>query len=840
MRIFLSLLAREFFGYFRSPIAYVILALFVVGLAVMTWFFGNFFEHNEASLWIFFLHVPTVFLFLAPAVGMRLWSEEKNAGTHELLLTYPVSTFTVVAAKFMASWLFLVFALFLTAGMPLTIAYLGDPDWGLVVTGYLASILLAGSYLGFCMFASSLTKNQVISFVFGFLLCFLLMFLGLSIFNEYLRNIGLPIGVVDFIAGFSTTPHFTNFVKGIIFFRDIIFFVVVIACGLWMNVEVVSVRPRKKKLLSLMLMFYGAVIIIAGSRYIPWKFDATAHKAYTLSQGTKDLLKEIDRPITLNYYFSRSTSDVALQVKNFALLVEELLKQYAKEADGMITLKIFDPKIDSDEEMMARRSNIQGHTLQNGEPFYFGLEIIQSERNERIPAFYPKQELYLEHYLSKAIYEVQLVDKPTLGVFTKLPLFEQKRESGGMGPTFFGLLDELEYRYQMLPLADDVIPDKVDCLLLLHPGDASEARLQAIQAFVLQGKPVAFVLDPLSNVERDLMPIEERINVAHTFSSDVFALFEPWGIEYDASLMVGDGELLTEVLADEDRQPLYFPWWITVTDFTESIPGFEVLRRVTWVEGGSIALAEGSSLKLEPLLETSLQSGQETSEASNRFSDRRLASLFESDGKNRYLAGIVSGVFPRSDTGNQVAEEEGRILLFADSDFLADAFSMTVDNEGELVPYNDNIAFFMAALGHLNGNEDAVSIRPGGFSARPFSRIEKKREYAHAAHAERLAGLKEEMDVVQENLKVAKEEQAEARVLIQTPEMIDRIAAFEEQERTILSEMRKIRESFREEVEREKFVLQTLNLVVVPIILFVWAFLYLHNRIRKSRSSGVS
>ncbi|HLS27043.1 MAG TPA: ABC transporter permease, partial [Opitutales bacterium] len=137
-------------GYFRSPVAYVFLAVFLVAAVGLPWFVGGFFEGNQANLERFFTFLPWVFLFLIPAVGMRLWSEERRAGTWELLFTLPISVSHAVVGKFLAAWAFVSLAIVLTITMPITIAYLGSPDWGPVFTGYFGSILMAGAYLGIC------------------------------------------------------------------------------------------------------------------------------------------------------------------------------------------------------------------------------------------------------------------------------------------------------------------------------------------------------------------------------------------------------------------------------------------------------------------------------------------------------------------------------------------------------------------------------------------------------------------------------------------------------------------------------------------------------------------
>lgn len=236
MRQTIPVFKREFLSYFRSPVAYVFLIVFLAfSVALAFSRYGGFFDAGVASLERYFMFYPWVYLFLVPAVGMRLWSEEKRSGTVELLFTLPVTTLEAVVAKFLAGWAFLSVAVLLSLPMAMTIGYLGHPDWGVVFTGYLGAILMAGGYLGVCSLMSALTKNQVISFVLGVLACAILVFLGYSGFSDTLES-WFSVGVSDAVSNFSFITHFDAFMKGIIDPKDVVFFLSLIGFTLFLNV----------------------------------------------------------------------------------------------------------------------------------------------------------------------------------------------------------------------------------------------------------------------------------------------------------------------------------------------------------------------------------------------------------------------------------------------------------------------------------------------------------------------------------------------------------------------------------------------------------------------------
>jgi ABC-2 type transport system permease protein len=230
------LFKREFFGYFRAPVAYVFLIAFlVISVALAFSRYGGFFRAGVAGLESYFVFFPWLFMFLVPAIGMRLWSEEKRSGTVELLFTLPVTTLEAVLGKFLAGWAFLTLAILLSFPMAGTIAYLGSPDWGVVLTTYLGAILMGGAYLGVCSLTSALTKNQVISFVLSLAACAIILFLGFSSFTETLEKT-LPLPVADAIANFSFITHFDAFTKGIIDPKDVVFFLSLMGFTLFLNV----------------------------------------------------------------------------------------------------------------------------------------------------------------------------------------------------------------------------------------------------------------------------------------------------------------------------------------------------------------------------------------------------------------------------------------------------------------------------------------------------------------------------------------------------------------------------------------------------------------------------
>lgn len=223
---------RELKGYFASPVAFVFIVIFLLLAGFFTFMVGAFFERGQANLAAFFMWHPWLYLFLVPAVGMRLWSEERRLGTIELLLTMPITAWQAILGKFLASWLFLALALALTFPLVMTVNYMGEPDNGVIFGTYIGSFLMAGAYLAVSCVTSAITRNQVISFILSVVLCLFLILCGFPPVINMLTEWASP-GLVGLISSLSVMTHFDGFQKGVLDSRDIIFFLSLIGFSLF-------------------------------------------------------------------------------------------------------------------------------------------------------------------------------------------------------------------------------------------------------------------------------------------------------------------------------------------------------------------------------------------------------------------------------------------------------------------------------------------------------------------------------------------------------------------------------------------------------------------------------
>jgi len=225
---------RELSAYFGSPVAYVFIVIFLILQGFFTFYISHFFEAGQADLRSFFEWHPWIFLFLIPAVAMRLWSEERRLGTLELLLTLPVTVMEVIWGKFLAAWIFIGISLSLTFPMVLTVIYLGSPDMGAILCGYIGSFLLAGAFLSVGIMTSSFTRSQVISFILSVVICLFFILAGYPPVTDILSG-WAPFRLINLISGLSFLPHFNSMARGVLDLRDFIYYFSVILFMLLSN-----------------------------------------------------------------------------------------------------------------------------------------------------------------------------------------------------------------------------------------------------------------------------------------------------------------------------------------------------------------------------------------------------------------------------------------------------------------------------------------------------------------------------------------------------------------------------------------------------------------------------
>jgi len=633
---------------------------------------------------------------------------------------------------------------------------------------------------------------------------------------------------------------------------------------------------RTHKWIALGLILIGLILINIIVTRIPGQIDMTGENLYTLSRGSREILKKIEEPVVLNFYFSRSLEGLPVTLKNYATRVEDILKQYRRISGGTVRLNVIDPKPDSDQEQDAIRAGIRGIPLGTGESLYFGLQAVQADQEAAIEIFAREREPFLEYDVSELIYQVQQWEKPVLGIITGLPLFgENQPTPPGMPPQQqqqqnepWALIRELEKTWEVRPVRGDSIPAEINVLAVIHPASPVSDRMQyAMDQFLLAGNPVFVALDPSSYVQRvqqQQNPQQMMMTGPQGSSSDLPVLLSAYGIEYSPSRVIGDFESARRVSPDPGSPPVQYPPLMDIRTFNRDLPATTALEEFTFMEPGSFQLREDSGLEFTRIITTSSNSGTLDSNSLTFMPLDSVRDQIELDAQSYTIAGLVRGQLPSAfpegppetgDGGDQEGssppEDNGEtpltesvdsstMLLVADTDFLSDPFSVQTMNffgTRALQPINDNLSLAVNLIDFISGSRDLLEIRGKGRTSRPFTRVEKMEREAQVRYEQELTALETRLSEVQSRLDQLRQEQQDSQNLVASPEVLQAIEEFQIEEANLRAERREIRRKLREDIEGLKLSLQLINLATMPVLIGIFALFFFTKRNKRNQST---
>jgi TRAP-type C4-dicarboxylate transport system permease small subunit len=458
-----------------------------------------------------------------------------------------VTVVECIISKFIAAWMVIGIALLLTFPMVITVFYLGSPDPWAIVCGYIGSFLLAGAYLAVASFTSSLTKSQVVSFILSVVFCFFLILAGWPQVTNMLVEWSSR-ELIDFVAAFSVWPYFHNIQRGVIDSRDLIYFFSLIGFGLFLTM--ITLRQHKGTRFSSIVgaVVVGLIIVLVNalSGRANYRLDLTENHIYTLSEASKQILKKIDKPVTIKFYCSRSSTRMPVKLKNFADRVEDLLSEYKDAGNANIIIEKYDPKPFSDAEDSAILDGAVGQLVAGGEKIYLGIAVTCGKKTSTLRFLSPLKENLLEYEITNAVTEVFRTKKPVVGVMSVLPVLGGPPSQAMMRKGIFTIrkpwifIRQLKKDYVVKKVRMDAqdIDRDIDLLLILHPARITKDTQFAIDQFLLRGGKIIACVDPCSLITKNLSKNDSSLKGLGF--SDMPQLFKAWGVTYDPHMAVLD------------------------------------------------------------------------------------------------------------------------------------------------------------------------------------------------------------------------------------------------------------------------------------------------------------
>ncbi len=619
---------------------------------------------------------------------------------------------------------------------------------------------------------------------------------------------------------------------------------------------------KEKKLETLLYSTVGVavmfIIIVAvnliGS-VMKTRVDLTEGKIYTLSPGTKAILKKIDAPVEVRFYYSQSQERIPSQFKAYAKQVEDLLNEFRQHAGGNLEIKKLDPQPDSEAEDLANLDGVEGQMVETGDKFYLGIAISLDPQKVALPFLPPNRERLLEYDLARAISQVLATNKPVVGVMTPLQVMgmqmppQMRMQMGGQNQDPWAFISELkrDFEVRQVPMETEKIDDDIKVLMVVHPKDIKDTALYAIDQFVMRGGKLIAALDPmcLADVQKQnsMMPMPGG-------PSNLEKLLKTWGVTFDTTKVVADMNYARKLMVRQGAQPEIVPTLLFLTDTAISKDDVvaaqvdEILLPFAGVFEGTPA----AGLKKTVLLKSSKKS-QLVEPFLSQMSPSKVVDDFKESDKNYDLAIRLEGKFksafpdgkPKADAaadadkkdekkpeaaGDSLKETkmDNAVLLIGDTDWLSDQFSVQVQNffgQRIVQPRNGNLALTQNIVEQLAGDQNLIGVRSRGSMNRPFTVVKEMQAKANARFQQEIAKLQKEADEANQKLNELQGKKQGNQRFVLSKEQQEEMEKFKQSRAAANKKLKKVRRELAQDIDSLELKTKVINIALMPFLVAV-------------------
>jgi ABC-type uncharacterized transport system involved in gliding motility auxiliary subunit len=578
------------------------------------------------------------------------------------------------------------------------------------------------------------------------------------------------------------------------------------------------------------------------------RLDLTADKLFTLSDGTKSILTQLDSPVEVRFYYSRSEKNLDPMVTTFAVSVEDLLAEFQQVAGDKLVLKKIDPIPDSDAEDQAVKDGIQQQITNTGDPFFLGVAISMDPDMVALPVLTPVRERLLEYDLARAIARVQNTAKPVVGVMTPMPMFGEQFNPMMMqmgrrpAPPWVAVAElQRDFDVRQVPMDTREIDPEIKVLIVVQPRDITETAQFAIDQFLLRGGKLVALLDAMSLVDRPSGGNQMQ-QMLPGGGSSMDTLLKAWGIAFDKTKVVADMTFAREVMTQQSQQSQLLP---TILFMDESgINRDDVatgeINNLWLLAAGHFTGSPANNLKQTVLLSSSKQSDL-VDGLTAQFNSNKIVNEFKASGKEFPLAIRLQGRFktafpsgPPADNAVPVTEDtakekpasnhlkestdEAVVVLVGDSDFIYDHYCVERNMFGIMRPLNGNLNLFQNIVEQLAGDSRLIGVRSRAALRRPFTVVQQKEEEARNRFRAELARSQAELKEIEDQLAALIGQQEPNQKFILSPEQQQKIAEYRKKEVEAKQKLRQVRKDLRRDINALENRLKWVNIAGMPLL----------------------
>ncbi len=599
--------------------------------------------------------------------------------------------------------------------------------------------------------------------------------------------------------------------------------------------------------LAVMFVILAAINIILGN--VKLRKDITEDKLYSLSDGTKTILANLDQNVTLKLFFNSSNPRVPVSLKNYARQVEDLLHEYKMANPRRISIEKYDPKPDSDAEEWAQKYGLNGQPMEMfGPPLYFGVVASAGAQEQVIPALDPRTEELLEYNITHLIYKTIHPEKPAIGVISALQVLNDTspmgmmKQQGSTKPSWLAF-QQLQQDYDVINVPADAkaIDPAITALIIVHPKEFSDTTMYAIDQFLMRGGKIMAFLDPISVVDLETTPPQPyRVPKA---SSNMEKMLKAWGVDYNPTQVLADMNAVSRIQTG-NGQIEDSPVWMSLRQANMSKDDLLTakLDSVMMPFAGTFACNNLSKdLTATPLI-TSSQNAGLVHFMNAQYGSEAIHRNFQAEGKALNIAVRITGTFktafPEGAPKEEAKSEENKneqppagiaplkegksaVILAGDSDMIYDRFCVQELNffgTKAYQPLNDNINFFFNAVEQITGSTDLIAIRSRGKFERPFDRVIQLEQKAQSEWREKEKTLTEKLAATQQQLNQMQTQKGSDQRFILSQEQKQAIDSFRNEEVRIKEELKDVRKNLRKDIEQLGVWVKFINIALMPIL----------------------
>ncbi|HIE00376.1 MAG TPA: hypothetical protein EYP59_08820 [Thiotrichaceae bacterium] len=603
--------------------------------------------------------------------------------------------------------------------------------------------------------------------------------------------------------------------------------------------------------LLIAIILFLAINIVSDVAFKSARLDLTENQLYTLSEGSKNILKALEEPITLRFFLSQKIATRLPGISSYTVRVRELLEEYQRTAGDKLKLRLIDPEPFSEEEDQAEGYGLQGIPVDDSNTtFYFGLAGTNSTDDEEvIPFFSPNRTEFLEYDLTKLIYQLDKPKQKVVGIMSTLPVqgntaspFQQNAAKPWM------IVDHIRQLFEVRTVETNVekIPDNIDMLMLIHPKDFSEATLYALDQFVLSGGRMIVFADPYSEVyEPPSDPKNPFAAMQAPRNSELSKLFDAWGLEIVPNKVVGDLRVAQKVQVRKGSRAVVvnYPVWMDLDNEqyfnTEDIVSAK-LDNIVLATAGAIVEKGDVETEIIPLIQTGSKAMQiETSKLGFFGDPEDLVRNFKPEGQFTLAArvtGFVKTAFPEGKpTGKETEGDDDQktghltesaepinIIIVADTDLLEDKFWVRVQNfigQRIALPHAANATFVSNALDNLSGSNDLISVRNRGNFAKPFTKVEDIQREAEQQYRAKEKQLQTRLQETDQKIRELQSKKKDGNEFMLNVEQQQEIARFREEKIHIRKELRDVQHELHKNIASLETQMKFINIGLMPLLI---------------------